>query len=445
MKRRDVMKLGAAALAATAASPKPARAVSMAGSTDCAPVSGDQETIANTAFYIPGYWPQSVYFAGVPAIRHKHLARAIPDGYYGSIKMLTRLAGDGSVKQALFPVGGHDVVISPDGGIGFFGALERQDYVSFDPHTLDLVAMGKPYASGWIGGGHGTFIDNGKLLAVSERAPKTPYSGKPASHYGRITLRDPQTLKIVESYSSHGIAPHDICLLPDGRHLAIANYGSVVAQNHADYAIPRKVVESSVVVIDLANGKRVAKQTTGKERIETRHLTALDVDRIFAIRVEMAATGRDQIHLKNQQYAYEGDFTTPDDHCYLPTPLIALNAANSAIREIGEGSERGFMRQGIGIKYEEQHGEVLVTFPSSHSLFVIDAATSEVKQRIDTAAIGLDYPCGLSMIPGSPFYAVSGYWKNLFIFRRGSHEPVRELCHYASFFGHSHMTAVRTG
>ena len=440
MKRRDVVKLGAAALAAATAAPTPAAA----GSAECAPSPVSRDAIADTVFYIPGYWPQSVYFGGVPAIRHKYLARAIPDGYYGSIKMLTRLAANGTVKQALFPVGGHDVVISPDGQVGFFGALERQDYVSFDPQTLDLVAMGKPCASGWMGGGHGVFIEDGRLLAISERAPKNPYSGQPGSHYGRITLRDPRTLEIVESYSSYGIAPHDICLLPDGRHLAVANYGSVVPKDHDDYAIPRKVVESSVAVIDLADGKLVDKQTTGTGRVETRHLTALSVDRIFAIKVEMAAVDEDQRHLKDHQYAYETDFTTSDEHCYLPTPLIEIRNNISGIKEIGSGAELGFMRQGIGIRHDEHHGEVLVTFPSSHSLFVIDIATSEIKQRIDTAAIGLDYPCGVSLIPGSPFYAVSGYWKNLFIFRRGSHEPVRDLCHYTSFFGHSHMTAVRT-
>jgi len=444
MNRRDVMKFAAATTAAIA-TPESGWATGGAGKSNCIQAAGNDEQIADAAFYLPGYWPDSAFVDGVPATGNKHFARAIPKDYRGNYQILTRLGMDGSLTQALFPVRGHDVDVSPDGRLGFFGSMERDNYVCFDPHTLDLVSIGKPFAKGWIGGGHGTYLQDGKLLAVSERAPKKPYTGKADQHYGRITLRDPETLKIVESYSTHGVSPHDICLLDDGRHLAIANYGSVVPKKGKEYGIPRHVVEPSVTVIDLRDGKLVAKRTTEPGNTELRHLTARDVDRIFAIQVKLGKPGEEQKFLQDQHYAYEADFSAQDGESYLPAPVIALLGKQPAFSELGDEKLRRHMRHGLSIRYDADHGEVLATFPSTHSLMVIDDDTGEIRQRIDTAALGLDYPCGLSLIPDSPFYAVSGYWKNLFIFRRGTHEPVRELCHYASFFGHSHMTAVRTG
>ena len=119
------------------------------------------------------------------------MRRAIPKGYTQNITMLTKFGLDGTVRQALFPVRGHDVAISPDRRLGFFGSMEQQTYVAFDPNTLNRVALGAPFKPDWIGGGHGEFLANG-LLAVTERAPKTPYRGKPADHYGHVTLREPR-------------------------------------------------------------------------------------------------------------------------------------------------------------------------------------------------------------------------------------------------------------
>jgi hypothetical protein len=37
---------------------------------------------------------------------------------------------------------------------------------------------------------------------------------------------------------------------------------------------------------------------------------------------------------------------------------------------------------------------------------------------------------------------VSGYWHDLFVFRRGSHELDREACRFATWFGHSHLAVA---
>ena len=48
----------------------------------------------------------------------------------------------------------------------------------------------------------------------------------------------------------------------------------------------------------------------------------------------------------------------------------------------------------------------------------------------------------MTFLPDGKHYAVTGYWENMFVFERGTHRLVRELCLYPLFFGHSHITAA---
>ena len=326
MDRRHFLQSGAAALAASAAGcssvggagPSALQVSEMSGTTVTAYAGAD----VDGDVYIPGYMPKDAFFEGVRAFEHRRLMRAVPKDYDGSVRLLTRLGMDGEVAQALFPVYGHDVGINPDGRTGFFGNLEERSYVTFDPKSLDLIALGSPVAEGWIGGGHGVFIDGGAVLALSERAPKVGYLGRPDRHFGRITLREPETLKVLESYSTHGVSPHDIRLLADGEHMAIANYGSVVPRGKDDYGIPLKIVEPSVTVINLRSGKLEAKYASRSRDMEIRHLCAHDLDTIYAIQTELDTGGKDQRYLAKNDSAYEAELTGGDFYSYLPAPTV---------------------------------------------------------------------------------------------------------------------------
>lgn len=433
------MKLGMAASAVMA----PSTALGAAVET-CSTSPGNvaQDVATSGDIFIPGYWPGAARYEGVAALDHPHLARAVSKRYKGPVRLLTRLGLGGDVTQALFPVHGHNVEISPDGQVGFFGSMEYQSYVCFEPKSLDLITLGKPYAKDWIGGGHGTFIQNGALLALSERAPRVGYRGSPEKHFGRITLREPETLKIIESYSTHGISPHDVRLLADGKHLAIANYGSTYPKRRKQYGVPRHVVEPSVTIIDIEDGRLAAKYVSGSRRMELRHLCAHDFDTIFAIQTELGLGDQDEIYHRNDGTAYETDLTALETESYLSAPTLRVDRRSAELQPLGSAQMQELMRQGLSIHYEPVHREIIATYPSTHAIMVYDAASGDLKHHIDAGAMGLEYPCGLVLLKDSRYYVVAGYWKNLYVFERGSHRLMRELCHYTTFFGHSHITAA---
>ncbi len=438
MKRRDFLHAGALGGAASVLG---GQAFSATTDATGQQANGETPKLKPADIYIPGYALKTANYQGVPALDHPQMRRAIPSGYDGKISMLTKFSTDGSVRQNLFPVRGHDIAISSDGKTGVFGSMERQSYVTFDPETLDLVALGTPFGPDWVGGGHGIYLTDG-TLALSERAPIIPYTGKPEDHFGRITLRDPQTMKIIGDFSTHGISPHEIRMLDDGTHAVIANYGTTVPPGGGtDYGLPRHMVEASVVVVDIHSGKLVEKYF-GNETQEIRHLCAKDAETIFAIQAELVEAGSEQHFFSENKAVYGRDPTNTKGMAFTMAPTVKVNTATGRLETLGSDARQQLMRHGLSIEYDARNDEVIASYPATHTVLVFDAPSGEVKQQINCEPIGLHYPCGVALLPGQDFYVVTGYWRNLYIFERGTHRLIRELCHYPVNFGHSHIVAV---
>ncbi|SEP75985.1 DUF1513 domain-containing protein [Thalassovita taeanensis] len=391
--------------------------------------------------YVPGYFPQAAYANGVAVANNRRLSKAVRN-QDEPFRMLTRIDMDGQIRQALLPAYAHDVKISPDRRLGVLCGFEERNQVAFDPDTLELVAEAPTFAEGWRGGGHAQFVDGGKTVLLSERAPlATLKPGAPEALFGRITIRDADTLALKGSYSTHGIDPHDIRLIEDGRYLVVANYGSVIKPGETEFSVPRHVVQACVTVIDMTDGRLVDKQVTNRGDAELRHLAAGAQDRIFAIQARLGDDAAGTAAMRSRDAAYRADITSERGMHYLSAATLKCEVGKPP-RAMGRKAEQAQMRHGLSIAYDAEHDQAIATFPSADRVMVFDGASGEVVQQIDTTRSGLRYPCGVTLLPDGKHYAVTGYWENLFVYERGSHRLVRDLCLYPMFFGHSHITAA---
>ena len=394
-----------------------------------------------TSVYVPGYMPDKAQANGVPLRENSYFARNISDPER-PFRLLTRIGMDGEVRQALLPAAAHDVEISPDGSVGVMCGFEATDQVAFDPVTLDLAAVAPSFSKGWRGGGHAAYLATGKTVLLSERAPrKNPGDGKLEAQYGRITIRDTDTLAILGSYSTHGIDPHDIRLIEDDRYLVIANYGSLPNEKSGKLDIPRHVHEACVTIIDMHDGKLVDKRVTDRRRTELRHLAAGGLDRIFAIQARLGNDADGSRVLSGAGQAYDEDITSEPGIAYMSAATLKM-AKGKPPRRMGSPGDIAEMRHGLSIRYDDRHDQAIASYPSAHRVMVFDGASGAVLQSIDTRKMGLRFPCGITLLPDGVHYAVTGYWENLFVFERGSHRLNREACLYPTFFGHSHITAA---
>lgn len=428
--RRSLLAGGALlALSATASSEAAA-----------APEKPQASPLRRAAVYVPGYFPESAYANGRPLAENRRFNKAVRGQPVH--KMLTRVGFDGSVRQTLLPVAAHDVEVAPDRSIGVLCSMDGEQHTAFDPDTLELAAIGPSLGDGWRGGGHAVYLDGGKTVILSERAPYSPFQGKLDSHYGRLTVRDPKTLKIAETYSTHGIDPHDIRLTADGKYIVAANYGSTVSARTGSLTVPRDVVQASITVVELSSGKLVDKRVTGRGDTELRHLAAGRLDRIFAIQARYGSDHDDSRQLRGEDVAYESDITTDPGYNYMAAATLKYDASRNRLTKMGDAKATRLMRHGLSIRYDDRHDEAIATYPTTHHVMVFDGATGAVSNVLDTRTVGLRYPAGVTFLPDGRHYCVTGHWENLFVFERGTHRLVRDLCLYPVFFGHSHITAA---
>jgi Uncharacterized protein conserved in bacteria len=400
-----------------------------------------KSALRDVAVYVPGYMPQYAYANGRPVDQNRRFNRA-RSGADGVKRMLTRVGMDGSIRQTLLPVAAHDVEVAPDRSIGILCGFEGGEHCSFDPKTLEMTGIAPSFAEGWRGGGHAAYLDNGRTVVVSERSPVQPGRGKLENVHGRITIRDAESLKIRESYSTYGVDPHDIRLTDDGKHIVAANYGSVISEKTGQHTVPRTVVEPSITVIDVASGKLVDKVVTGRGRTELRHLAAGNLERIFAIQSTFGSAEEDAAQRARDDVAYDFDLTSEPGLYYLAAATLKYDARRGRLTKMGDQAATRLMRHGLSIKYDPRFDEVIATYPSAHQVMVFDGRTGGLVTRYDTRTAGLRYPCGVTLLPDGEHYAITGHWENMFVFQRGRHRLVRELCLYPLFFGHSHITSA---
>ena len=405
------------------------------------PATKTAAALKRIAVYVPGYMPEYAFANGKPLDRNRRFTRSIRQTD-GIKRMITRVGMDGSIRQTLLPVNAHDIEVAPDRSIGVLCGFEGAEHCSFDPETLEMAGIAPSFREGWRGGGHAAYLDGGRTVIISERSPKQQARGGLEHLYGRLTIRDPQTLQIRESYSTYGVDPHDIRLIENGKYIVAANYGSIISPETGEHTVPRTVVEASITVIEVSSGRLVDKKRTSRGRTELRHLAAGSLDRIFAIQSTYGSAREDARQRGEDGIAYEADQTTEPGLNYLGAATLKYDARTKILSKMGDRQASRLMRHGLSIRYDDRHDQVLASFPSSHQLMIFDGATGGLVKRLDTRTAGLRYPCGITLLPDGSHYAVTGYWENMFVFERGSHRIVRELCRYPLFFGHSHITSA---
>ena len=127
-------------------------------------------TRRESIYFVAGYSIGSAYRYGQPVVEDPELSRALPPGHDGSITMITRVepAADREVR-ALYPLRGHQIVVSPDRKSVVFVGMNDPRLALVDFTTLRLWRMGKPHDESFVFGGHACFSSDGSALFVAER------------------------------------------------------------------------------------------------------------------------------------------------------------------------------------------------------------------------------------------------------------------------------------
>ena len=408
--------------------------------------SRPRATPRSARYLVPGYHPAKAYRAGRPLRSDRHAARALAEGYDGPVTMISRLGPGDELERALFPIRGHQIVVHPNRPDAVFVGMNHRAMLRFDPQRLDLIGTAEPHAPGFLFGGHAVYGADGEVLMIAERRdPKAPYTGRPSAHFGRVSVRDPASLAVLDVLASHGIGPHEIALLADGRHLAIANYGSAgwpADRSPMGDNLPFGV-EPALTLIEVSSGRLVHKLIGPDRQSEFRHLAAHGLDRITVLPTRLTTFRDSQRVLRGRGEVYQPDTTDRYGRGYLPVPLVRLDlSAPAPTTTAVMADDPTLMRRGQSIAFDPVHDEILATFTSSNTIGVFDGATGAVKRIFRTDRSGLRLPRGIALLADGRHYAVSGHWAGICLFRRGTHAWQGDACRHDLLFGHSHLTVL---
>lgn len=270
------------------------------------------------------------------------------DGGFG---IATLTEGGDVVHQYDLPGRGHDVVWSPDNNLmvvfarrpGIFGAVIRAG--SKSAPTVFHAPQGRHFY------GHGVFSVDGRLLYATENDYEAPR--------GTIGIYDASAgFERIGELESHGLGPHDMNLLPDGRTLVVANGGIETHPEFFRTKLNIPTMQPNLSYIDLLTGDLRAQYRLPTElhQLSIRHLTMLDEDTVwFACQNEGDQT--QLVPLVGRVSFASGAFSTVE----LPESVLA--------------SLRGYVGS---IGANRTTGQIAISSPRGHVAHVLDAKSGSI-------------------------------------------------------------------
>jgi hypothetical protein len=172
----------------------------------------------------------------------------------------------GDVRAVELPQRGHDITLKPDGS----------EWVAFArrPGRFGVAIPIDARAPVWFASkpdrhffGHGVFSADGRLLYTTENDYEHVA--------GVIGVRDATgCYKQIGELPAHGLEPHDIAPLADGRTMVIANGGIQTHPDCGDDELNLPDMQPSLVYVDLATGDLLEEQRLAPQlhQLSIRHL-----------------------------------------------------------------------------------------------------------------------------------------------------------------------------
>ena len=293
------------------------------------------------------------------------------DGAYG----VTVLSEDRKIMfSADLPERGHDVTFDPVSQQAVVFARRPGTFAVVFDHTKRKQPLTITSVEGRHFFGHGVFSPDGKLLYATENDFENAA--------GMIGVYDAADgFRRIGEFPSHGMDPHELLLMPDGKTLAIANGG---IETHPDFGRAKlnlSTMKPSLVFVDRRSGDLIEE-----------HLLPPALHQLSIRHMDVDASG--VIWFGCQYEGPAGD--------RLPLVGKARPGSDLALLDMPEETLAGLRNYVGSVAANPAAGTVAVSSPQGNSMTVIDAATGAVR-----SSVSLKEVCGLAP-DRSAFMATTG-------------------------------------
>lgn len=287
------------------------------------------------------------------------------------------LAHDGTVlRQVPLEARGHDIAIDRKNNRAVAFARRPGTFAV----AFDLDGRREPIVFNAAEGrhfyGHGAFSADGRLLYVSENDIE---AGR-----GVIGFYDAAAgFKKLGEMPSHGVGPHEIILLDDGKTLAVANGGLDTVPDFERIDINRDAMQPSLTFVDAESGVLLAKHTLPAElkQLSIRHIAADAAGLVwFGAQWEGAQTEIPQVI---------GSAGTSRRVRLIEPPAAQCVDVKGYIGSVAASADRSI---------------IAASAPKAGRVVYIDAASGTIKATSELKDV-----CGIAGEPGGQFAESSGF------------------------------------
>lgn len=295
----------------------------------------------------------------------------------------------GRFEAAVFDAQGRDryVVPLPDRGHSFAIDAARGRAVAFGRQpgfyaiAFDLQGKGKPQSIALAQGrhffGHGVYTPDGSRLFATEndyeagRGVLGVYDASDAGGYKRLA-----------EFSTAGIGPHEVVLMPDGKTLCVANGGILTHPDYGKLELNLDSMKPSLSYVDANSGRLLEQVFLPEElhRLSLRHM-ALDASGAVWVGCQYMGPQADR------------------------PALVARHQRGGQIRLFsGPPEVLRDMRNYVGSVAADTSGRIIATSsPVGNCVVFWDSATGRFLERI-----ALDDGCGVAPAANNGFLLSSG-------------------------------------
>lgn len=293
------------------------------------------------------------------------------DGAYG----VAVLSEDRKIVfSADLPDRGHDVTFDPVSRRAVVFARRPGTFAAVFDHTKRKQPLTISSAEGRHFFGHGLFSPDGKLLYATEND-----FDNAAGMIGVYDATD--GFRRIGEFPTHGMDPHEMLLMPDGKTLAIANGG---IETHPDFGRAKlnlSTMKPSLVFIDRETGDLIEE-----------HLLPPALHQLSIRHMDIDATGGVWFGCQ-----YEGPATD--------SPLLVGRAkpgADLALIEMPQEVLAGLRNYVGSVAANPKAGTVAVSSPQGNRVAIIDCMSGAVRSSMPLKEV-----CGLAP-DHSAFMATTG-------------------------------------
>lgn len=182
------------------------------------------------------------------------------DQYVGGLSL-----NDDQVFGARVPMRAHGCAVHPNDPqrVLFFARRPGTQAFELDRATMRVRTVFSTQAGRHLAG-HGTYSAAGDLIFTPEHDYERAR--------GVVVIRDARNFGVIGEMSTHGIDPHDLAWLPDGRSLLVANGGIMTHPRTFRRKLNIPTMDPSLCVLDSRSGECKSQWRLPEHLLSIRHL-----------------------------------------------------------------------------------------------------------------------------------------------------------------------------